>query len=63
MFFLGKSDGGLNIYNSFRKVVIIGIKAVSERLVIATLSVKVVGMVWIELFKNISLFSSIFLDL
>ena len=61
MFFLGKSDGGLNIYSSFRKIVIIGIKVVSERLVIVTLlSVKVLGIVWIELFRNIFLFSSIY---
>ena len=58
--FIGKPDGGLNIRNNsnFGNVVIKGIcyfRSISDQYVI-TCNKTVVGIVWIELFKDIATF-------
>lgn len=62
--FIGKPDGGLNIRNNsnFGNVVIKGIcyfRSISDQYVI-TCNKTVVGIVWIKLFKDITIFLLLF---
>ena len=49
-FFLVKSDGGLDIYSNFSKIIIDGISNVRWVVIVSLLTVIVVGEIWLKLF-------------
>ena len=56
IFFLGKSDGGLDIYGNFTKIVIEALAMPNGLLVVSLLTVIAVGKIWLQLFEDFIFF-------
>ena len=56
IFFLGKSDGGLDIYGNFTKIVIEALAMPNGLLVVSLLTVIAVGKIWLQLFEDLIFF-------